>query len=406
MHTLEEARADVLAALRPHESRTLSLREAAGCALAVDVVAPHDVPPFANSSVDGYAVQAADTAAAPVTLAVVDSVPAGGASRRVLGAGEAIRIMTGAPLPEGADAVVMQEHTESTTADGITILRGVDPEAGVRRAGSDMQRGATVLTTGTELRPPHLGVLASLGRYHVEVVRRTRVGVLSTGDELVTGSDRLPPGKIHESNRDLLLAMVREANAVPVDLGIVPDDVGALAATIEDARGRCDVIVSSGGVSVGEHDIVRLLLTGAPERPLRWMQLAIRPGKPFVHGPLGTVDAPLHYIGLAGNPVSALVSFELLVRPALRRLMGHRALDRPTVRCTVTAPLPASRDGRTHYARVAVQPGPEGYLEAIPVGAQGSHMLADAMGANGLAIVPPAGDLVAGSSVEVLLLHP
>lgn len=430
MITLDDARAHVLGSIEVGPVVERALLEAVGCALAADATAVDPVPPFANSSVDGYAIQAVDTDHLPARLEVIDTVAAGYVTPHTVEAGRAIRIMTGAPVPVGADAVVMQEHTER---DGATVVVHETVEVGrnVRPAGSDVERGQTVIAAGTELRPAHLGVLATIGRRTVEVHRPARVGVLSTGDELVVDAGPLGPGKIHESNRDMLLALAHQANATTIDLGVVPDDPHALMAVIQDATASCDVIVSSGGVSVGEHDVVRAVLADdvvrtvladgqRPELPdrwmqvageepsgqVRWMQIAIRPGKPFVYGRLGPVARPVHYFGLAGNPVSAMVGFELLVRPALRRLMGHVHLDRPSVRATADRALPASHDGRTHYVRVRATFEADGRLHVAPTGGQGSHMLTASAASNALAVVPPDDDLPAGSELDILLLAP
>ncbi|HET6210578.1 MAG TPA: gephyrin-like molybdotransferase Glp [Jatrophihabitans sp.] len=411
MIELDQARRLLFAACPPVRPVQLDVAEAAGCVLAADVTAGGDVPPFDNSSVDGYAVRAADLAGAggePVRLRVLGTVPAGSVADAPVRSGQAWKVMTGAPLPAGSDAVVMVEDSSAgpdaplgSAGDQVALRREVPVGAGVRRAGSDVRAGELVLAAGTVLRPAHLGVLASVGIRQVLGYPRLRVGVLVTGDELITDGRPLQPGQIHESNRAMLMALLRTANCVPVDLGVAGDSVPALERRLAGAIGECDVVLTSGGVSMGDSDPVKAVLDRLGR--LTALQVAIRPAKPFA---FGVLDGPTLLIGLPGNPVSSLVSFELLARPALLHLMGHRdPLPRPVL-AIADAPLDRPHgDGRTAYLRVSSEFGPDGRLHVRPVTGQDSHQLAASAGADGLAEVADGRRVVAGDPVPVLPLH-
>jgi molybdenum cofactor synthesis domain-containing protein len=401
---VEAAQSLVMEACRRLPTVRLPLRDALGCVLAADVASPEMVPPFDNTAVDGYAVQASDTASAPVELRVVGLLAAGAAPERAVGPGEAIRIMTGAPMPAGADAAVMVEDTEVVADDRVRIGRSVAAGDAVRRVGDDVSEGAVVLTAGTELRPAHLGVLSSIGVVEVEVVRRARVGVLSTGDELVERGAPLRPGQIRESNRPMLLGLVEQAGAEPVDLGLVRDDEAALTEVIEGAVADCDALVSSGGVSMGDFDVVKLVLDKIGR--MQWMQVAIKPAKPFAFGLLGAEDAATPVFGLPGNPVSSLVSFELFARPALRQMMGHGHPGRPEVLAIADDGMPRRHDDKTHFVRVHAAFGADGRLHVRSTGAQGSHQLAASAAANALAVVPDGDGIKPGGDVRTLLIGP
>jgi molybdopterin molybdotransferase len=404
---LDDAIAHVVARCRPLAARPVPAPAAIGLVLGDDVVAAEAVPPFTNTAMDGYAVRAADTDAAPVALPVVAEVAAGHPADRPLGAGEAMRIFTGAPLPDGADAVVMVERTERLD-DGraVRIDVTVPPGNHVRAAGEDLKPGERLFGAGDEITPARLGVLASLGVDRVTAHPRPRVGVMSTGDELVTGAAPLRPGQIRDSNRPTLLALVAQAGFEAVDLGRAPDDEGAIAASIEQGVATCDAVLSSGGVSMGDIDLVKVVLDRMGD--MRWMQVAIRPAKPLafglVAGPSG-VQVPV--FGLPGNPVSSMVSFALFARPGIRRLAGHPddRLHLPRLPAVADEALPRRPDGKVAFVRVVAQADPAGGpLRVRSSGGQGSHQLGAMARADGLAVLPDGDGAAAGDPVAVILL--
>lgn len=412
MIDITEARSYVLARCPAAAPIHVPCRQATGLVLAAAVVAAEDVPPFANSAVDGYAVVAASVASPPVDLPVVGEVAAGAHTDRVLQPGEAIRIMTGAPVPAGADAVVMVEDTEllgDRRVDGgvrVRVRRSVAVGVAVRRVGDDVRAGAALYPAGTFVTPAVAGVLASVNAAVVSVVPRARVAVLSTGDELIDDGSPLQPGQIRESNRTMLLGAVRDAGCDAVDLGIVRDDETVLERVLRDAAATCDAIVTSGGVSMGDYDVVKAVLSQIAD--MRWMQIAIKPAKPFAFGLLATgPDGAARHVpvfGLPGNPVSSLVSFELLARPALRQMMGHTVIDRPLVAAIADDGLPRRHDGKTHYVRVFAAFAADGRVHVRSVGAQGSHQLAATSQANAIAVVPDGDGVPAGGDVATMLL--
>lgn len=374
---------------------------AVGCVLAEAISSPEAVPPFANTAMDGYAVHAADTAGAPVELPVVAEVAAGHPATVPLGPGEAMRIFTGAPIPEGADAIVVVERTRRLD-DGrrVAIEVAVDPGLHVRPAGDDLRVGDPVFASGELVTAGHLGVLAGIGVGEVLVHPRPRVGVLSTGDELVDGGGPLAPGQIRDSNRATLLALVAQSGCMAVDLGLIRDDEAAITAAITEGAATCDAVITSGGVSMGDIDLVKVVLDRIGE--MQWMQIAIRPAKPFAFGLVGERRTPV--LGLPGNPVSSMVSFELLARPALRRLAGRVDVHRPSVVAVAAAPFDRSPDGKIHFARVRAERDADGALHVRSAGGQGSHHLTAMARAQGLAIIPDGNGIPAGGTVRVLLL--
>jgi molybdopterin molybdotransferase len=402
---LADAQAFVLERVSPLSPATVAVADSAGLVLAEDVRSGEDVPPFANTAMDGYAVIAADTTGAtdgaPVRLPVVAEVAAGHPAPRALQAGEAMRIFTGAPLPEGADAIVMVERTERLD-NGAAVAIRVPAERGdhVRPAGDDVRAGDEVLSVGEVLTPGHLGVLATIGVARVAAHPRPRVGVLSTGDELVEGGAPLAPGQIRESNRRALLALLAEDGFEPVDLGLVRDEEAAIRAAIEDGAAGCDAVLTSGGVSMGDIDLVRVVLDqiGA----MRWMQIAIRPAKPFAFGLVGD-GTPV--FGLPGNPVSSMVSYEVLARPALRKVAGwpEGRWHRPAVAAVAGERFPRRPDGKLHLARVVGERDDEGRLVVRSAGGQGSHQLTGMARAHGLLLLPDGDGVDAGEPVRVLL---
>ena len=399
MIPLAEAQQVVIDRCGPLPTVRLPLVAALGHVTAGVVVATEAVPAFDNTAMDGYAVRSADTAAAPVTLEVVGTLAAGAVPTTSVGARQAIRIMTGAPMPPGADAVIMVERTRALDG-GDRVVAEVSVPAGnhVRTAGEDLEVGKVVFEPGEVLQPAHLGVLAGLGIHAVDVVRRPRVGVMSTGDELVDGSEPLSLGQVRDSNRYSLLSLVRQAGLEGVDLGMVRDDPDTIRATIARGAETCDAVLTSGGVSMGDYDCVKVVLDEMGE--MSWMQVAIKPAKPFAFGMVSGTPV----FGLPGNTVSSMVSFELLARPALRRMMGHPQLHRPRVRATASAPLRRRPDGKIHFARVVWGYGDGGY-EVQSSGGQGSHQLSSLAAANGLAVLPDGQGAAVGDAVELIRLH-
>lgn len=375
-----------------------------GRVLAQDVVAPENVPPFSNTAVDGYAVRAIDVQSVPATLRVVDTLAAGAEPKIAIGDGEAIRIMTGAPMPKGADAVVMVEDSQRDGELHVVLSRTAKVGDGIRDVGSDVKLGETVFVAGTVLNAAGAGVLASVNARTVLAYPRARVALLSTGDELVTDGSVLRVGQIRESNLTMLDAMIAASGCEVLNLGVVRDDETLLEQVLLEVIDRCDAIVTSGGVSMGDFDVVKTVLSRIAK--MQWMQLAIKPAKPFAFGELTAKDGRVIPIfGLPGNPVSSMISYELLARPALRKMMGHTVdLLRPTVRAVLDAPIRRKPDGKVHYVRVFGGFAPDGRLHVRDTGPQGSHQLAATAMANGLAYVEDGAGLGEGDEVAVYLL--
>jgi molybdopterin molybdotransferase len=397
---IEEARRRVVERVSPLPAEDVPLRDALGRVLATEVGAADPVPGFDNSAMDGFAVRAADTAPAsadaPVTLAVVDESRAGRPAGRAVGPGEAILISTGVMVPEGVDSVVRVEDTSSS--DGrVEIGVAIEPGRNVRRAGEDVRGGETVIPAGTRVGPAELGVIASVGREAVACARRPRCTVLTTGDELHEPGEPLAPGGIRNSNAHSIPALVERSGGDVVRVETVPDDPTATRAAIERAL-ECDVVVICGGVSVGEHDHVRGELAELGVEEAFW-GVALRPGKPTSFGahPDGA-----RVFGLPGNPVSAMVTFLLLARPALERMLGAS-----TERRRATAILDedyAKKPGRAHAVRCRLELRDDGW-HARSTGAQGSHVLTSMLGADALALIPSeSGDVRAGERVAIELV--
>ena len=403
MIPLKEAQQFVLDHCAPLPPSMVAIEGSLGCVVSEDVAATEPVPSFANSSMDGYAVRAEDTSGAPVALRVIGSVMAGHLLEGVVGPGEAARIMTGAPLPPGADAVCMIEETDVDPGrDMVTILRALESGNFVRRPGRDVAVGDVVAPAGAVLTPAHLGVLANQGVTGVLVHPRPRVGVLSTGDELFSGTGTLPPGKIRDANRPTLLALCRQEGWDCVDLGVVGDAEVPLVEAIQRGSESCDAILTSGGVSVGDLDLVRVVLEKLSGGTMRWMQVAIRPAKPFAFGLLAGSGTPV--FGLPGNPVSAMVSFELFVRPALRAMGGHHSLHRPVVSATMVHPLARQKDGKLHLLRAQLRVDEDGNWRARTTEGQESHQLRAMAAANSLVLLPDGTGVPEGAMVRVLML--
>jgi molybdenum cofactor synthesis domain-containing protein len=406
---LAAAQALVLGPASALDPIRLPLRDALDHVLAEAVVAQHDVPPFDNSAMDGYALRAADATGAESTLSVIGVVAAGHPGDMEVGAGQATRIMTGAPIPRGADSVIMVEQTE-TSPDGMSVrlLRPVDRGDHVRRAGSDMNRGAVVIEPGAVLGPSHLGVLASVGAADAAVHPRPRVGVMSTGDELADPGSPLEHGQIRDSNRVSLISCLERDRFVPVDLGIVADDEHAVRERLEAGLAECDALITSGGVSVGDFDHVKRIVTElARERggATGSIGVAIRPAKPFAYGFVaGHLERWIPVLGLPGNPVSSLVSYELLARPVLRTLAGHGDPVRAEVTGRAGEEFARQPDSKTHFVRVRADYDDDGVLVARSCGGQGSHQLATMTFANALAVIPDGYGVGDGDRLGLLLL--
>jgi molybdopterin molybdotransferase len=408
--SVDQALGKVLEHIAVLEAEERPILDCLGQVLAEDVFSAINIPPLDNSAMDGYAVRSADTKGAgpksPCLLHVIETVAAGAVASSGVVPGTAIRIMTGALIPEGADGVVRFEDTDESERGGnpaeIGVLIEVKPGAEVRRAGEDIAAGSLVLTKGTALRASEIGVLASLGCPRVKVVRRPVVAILATGDELVDINKPLSSGRIYNSNSYSLAALVKRYGAVPKMLGIALDNEDLLLSKLR--RGfEADMVLTSGGVSLGDYDVVREVL--AKQGEIVFWRVREKPGKPLVFGLLkgrgGTKDIP--FFGLAGNPVSAMVNFELFVRPAILKMMGRQNLNKPTVKAVVEGAI-ENTDGRRVFTRVMVQKRGGGYFARL-TGPQGSGILTSMALANGLAIVPEDKPGVKpGDEVEVMML--
>jgi molybdopterin molybdotransferase len=388
---VDEALAAILARFAPLPLERAPILDALGQVLAEDVRAEFDVPPLTNAAMDGYAVRARDTVGAsderPVRLRVVEDLAAGRVARRTVESGTAIRIMTGAPLPPGADTVVQFESTGEgrgePRGEHVALYGAAAAGVNIRRAGEDLRRGEVILPCGTLVRPSEVGVLATMGKATAPVHRRPRVAILSTGDEILEPGQPLTPGKIYDANSFTLAAMVQRAGGVPIRLGIARDDVEDLVARIAQLE-RVDLLVTSAGVSVGDYDVVKQALTRAGE--VTFYQVAMRPGRPLAFGHLAGV--PL--LGLPGNPVASAISFELFGRPAVMTMLGRRSWDRPEVEATLESSID-NYDHRRSYYRVRLRRDGDRYLASL-TGPQGSGILSSMANANGLMVVPETVD--------------
>jgi molybdopterin molybdotransferase len=394
--TVEEALEQVLSRTRVLEAESVDVTAALGRFLAEPVVSRREIPPWPNSSMDGYAIRAGDTLAGPARLHVVDQIAAGVLPSGPIESGEAARIFTGAPLPEGADAVVPQEDVE-VDGDHVRVPAGIARAAFVRPRGEDVRPGDHVLDPGQRLGPAEIGLLATLGHSPLRVYRRPRVAVLSTGNELADLGVEPGPGQIPNTNTYSLMAQALEAGAVPVNLGIARDDLHAIERRVRCGR-HADVLLSSAGVSVGEFDLVREALTRSGAELHLW-QVSMRPGKPITFGSLGRTLV----FGLPGNPVSAMVTFELFVRPALLRMGGSAVLHRPRLAARARSPIP-NPGHRRGYLRVRLRRRGDG-VDAELTGEQGSAILRSMTLADGLAVVPGNTTIAPGDPVDVILLR-
>ncbi len=399
--SVEEAREKVLSQIHALAPLQLPLQEAYGCVLAEDVVAPSDIPDFASSAMDGFAVRSSDVAAAtseaPVELRIVGRALIGRRPESTVGGGEAVRIATGAPIPAGADCIVPIENCD-VLGETVLILTGSPEGKHVRPSGEDVRAGQLLVASGRRLGPPELGLLATAGFPHPLVHPRPRVVVLSTGDELIPPAQVPEFGQIRDSNAYTIYGSLREAGAVPVMADIVRDDVEQLKETVLNHLVQADAFISSGGVSVGERDVVKAAFFRRGD--LDFFKVAMQPGMPQGFGHIEGKP----YFGLPGNPVSVFVSFEVFIRPALMKMMGRKELFRPEVMARLESDVSGPRE-KTQFARVAVRRGADGWV-ATPTGGRGSNLISTVARANGLAIIPPGVEIApGGSEVRVMLFR-
>lgn len=399
MISVDEARKIILSHIKALGAEKTNLFSALGRVLAEDVLSPMNIPPWNNTAMDGFAVRAQDTQGAspqnPVILEVIEDLPAGSMAKYPVGPGQATRIMTGAPIPEGADAVVRVEDTGLIDDRHVKIFVEVEPSRDVRMAGEDIKMGEVILNKGTLLRPADIGLLASIQRSFVAVYQRPVVAILSTGDELVEIDEPITKGKIVNSNGYSLAAQVLECGGIPVQLGIAKDTREDLEEKLSQGL-RADVLISSAGVSVGDHDYVKEVLKNLGADMQFW-RVAMKPGSPLTFGVLR--EKPV--FGLPGNPVSAMVTFELFVRPTLRKMSGHRRLFPPLLKAVTEETIKAVK-GKTHFVRVILTLR-NGRYYASTTGAQGSGILRSMSLSQGLAVVPETrGVIKAGEEVSVI----
>lgn len=406
--SVSEAQKRLLSFFSPLDVEIVPLDHSAGRTLAEDIHSTMDLPPFSNSSMDGFAVHSADVAGAsnsqPVVLPVSADIPAGTISLKPLAVGTSARIMTGAPVPDGADAIVPVENTDFNYREAgqeapntVKIFRAARSNEFLRPKGQDVHQGELVMEKDSRLRPQDLGFLGMLGVAKLPLYRQPRVAIFSTGDELVPVDKPLVPGKIHDANTYILVAATQEAGALPIRLGIVPDRAADVEASLEHAVTQgVDLILSSAGVSVGAFDFVRSVVEARGK--LDFWRVNMRPGKPLAFGHYR--DIP--FIGLPGNPVSSFVGFEVFVRPAIMKMNGQKAFARKTARVRLFEAIES--DGRESYLR-AVITKKEGYLLARLTGHQGSGNLRSLVQANALLVIPSAvKSLPAGAEVDAWLL--
>lgn len=400
MITVAEALEQILQTIHPLGLERITILDALGRVLGEDVRAGRNIPPKDNSAMDGYALRFQDTIGAsphhPVVLEVIEDIPAGAIPQKSIAAGQAARIMTGAPLPEGADGVLKMEDTEK---DGQKIKIKAEAQYGqdIRRAGEDVQEGELVMPKGTIVRPAGIGMLASLGRSFVSVYQRPLVAVLATGNELVDIDENPSPWKIINSNSYSIASQALDCGALVMQVGIAKDKREDLITKFQAAM-RADVIISSGGVSVGDYDLVKDILQEVGSKMLFW-QVAMRPGKPLAFGKTGNVPM----FGLPGNPVSSMISFEQFIRPAILKMMGHKHIFRRTVRAVLQEDI-EKRMGLTHFIRGLVTVDAGGHTVST-TGEQGSGILKSMVRANGLIVLPESLDKVkSGAEVKVQLL--
>ncbi len=400
MTSVDEALERILSHIQPLGFEKIPLLNTLGRVVGEDVYAPRDIPPLDNSAMDGYAVRSEDiekaSSGSPVRLEVIEDLPAGSVSRRTIGKGQAIRIMTGAPVPKGGDVVVPVENT--TKEDGaVQILESLPKGENIRRAGEDVKKGERVISKGDLLRPAEVGMLASVGRASIIVYQRPLVAILCTGDELVDVDEELGEGKIISSNSYTLASQVKDCGALPIQLGIAKDRKEDIKTRLLQGL-RADVIISSAGVSVGDYDFVKDVLKDLKVEMVFW-KVAMQPGRPLA---FGTIQGKPVF-GLPGNPVSSMVSFEQFVRPSLLKMMGHEQIFRPTVEAVLKEDI-RKKPGRRHFMRAYLSFEKGGYSVSL-TGSQSSGVLKSMVKANALMVIPEDQEIVkAGEKVRVQVL--
>jgi molybdopterin molybdotransferase len=418
MLTVEEALQKILNEINVLEPETVPILEAQGQVLAEDIVSGIDVPPLDNSAMDGFAVRSRDTAGAaektPKTLKVIDTVIAGGISQKEVTPGTAIRIMTGAPIPRGADSVIQFEDTDDekrrksptgVPETQVAIFSETRPEQNVRKAGEDIGRGKTVLKKGTVIRPAEIGLMASIGHSQVKVIRRPVVAVLSTGDELVDIDQPMAEGKIYNSNTYSIASLVKRYGCVPKILGISRDEEKELVQKLKQAQ-EADMLLTTGGVSMGDYDMVKDII--ARDGDMVFWKVRVKPGKPLAFGKIKGVDKngkekSVPHLGLPGNATSCMVSFELFVRPALLKMMGKKNYNKPAVDVIMEDAV-KNDAGRRIYDRAIIEKR-DGHYYARLTGPQGSGILSSMSLANGLVVIPEETIKVnKGDTIQALML--
>ncbi len=400
MVSVDEALEKILSFIKPLGAEKVSILDALGRVIAEEIYANRDIPPLDNSAMDGYAVRWEDIKTAsedhPVRLEVVEDLPAGFISKRTLQKGQAIRIMTGAPIPKGADHVVPVEDTRKEN-QFVYVLKVVSKERNIRKAGEDVKRGELILSRGDVIRPPEVGMIASVGRSSISVYQRPLVAILCTGEELVDVDGPLEDWKIVSSNSYTLSAQVKDCGAIPLPLGIAKDEKTDIEEKFRQGL-RADVIISSAGVSVGDYDFVKEILKDLGMEMIFW-KVAMKPGRPMTFGRIG--EKPI--FGLPGNPVSSMICFEQFVRPSLLKMMGHRQIFRPVIEAILKEDI-KEKGGRRHFIRGMVSYENGSYF-VTTTGPQGSGILKSMVKANGLIIIPEDKEGGrAGEKVRVQLL--
>jgi molybdopterin molybdotransferase len=408
MISVEDALNKIIGNVNILDAEIKPILECAGQVLAEDIFSGIDIPPLDNSAMDGYAVRAADVGSAavksPVILKVIDTVPAGAMAKKNLTPGTAIRIMTGAPVPEGADTVVRFEDTDeeqrSKDTGEIAILNKVQKGTNVRVAGEDVAKNSLALTRGTVLKPADIGMLASLGQATAAVIRRPKVAILATGNELVEINEPLPPGKIYNSNSYSIAAEVRRYGGIPWMLGIARDSEDSLTASVRQGL-QADMLITTGGVSVGDYDIVKDVLM--KEGEITFWTVNMKPGKPVAFGSFPSGEKRIPHLGLPGNPVSAMIVFEMFARPCILKMEGKKKFAKPTVDAVIEDTV-TNTDGRRMYTRALVEER-DGRFYARTTGPQGSNILKSMSLANGLVVIPEnTPGVKPGDIVKVIML--